>query len=401
MVNKELLSKIKVDFGKKFKNRASGSLELNTAADTDPVTGLVVDNPLLEFLLDRMFIAYGRAYLLFGKKSCGKTSFLFELAKHFIAAKGVFFWIETERAADLDYMRRQGVNEDQCIFEQPNNLEEAVTLIRTIIRAKASITDDDTPIMIGLDSIAGNPTEYEQEQDVVGDTKPGEHAKTLSTFYRNIIPLLETCPMILVCTNHLKSKIGGTGYGDNKAMIGGEAPLFNSTYQLEFVRTGDMKAIDPLSGVERKIGSEHQITVTRNKLGREGTSQRITVYLRIDGGIDWPLSLLKTLTGDNWKKAGLLDRRGAKYYSPKPYKYKLKDGTEGVLSVEDGFSAVELMEYLWYAPEFKQDCRASFGIPKMVTPKEESKIKENSKAKRKKLVAELKEEADDGFKTEN
>ena len=129
------LNSIKKTFNKTFKKGEDGSkeLELNTVSKELPATGLVVDNPFLEYALDRRFLAYGRCYLIYGKKGCSKTTLLFELMKIFQAAGGICFWVETERAPDFDYMKLQGVDPDRVVYHSPETLEEALTLCKSII----------------------------------------------------------------------------------------------------------------------------------------------------------------------------------------------------------------------------------------------------------------------------
>jgi hypothetical protein len=74
------LNSIKKGFGKTFKAEAV-NLDLNTVDKELPPTGIVLDNPLLEYAFDRRFMAYGRCYLLYGKKGCAKTSLLFDLSR--------------------------------------------------------------------------------------------------------------------------------------------------------------------------------------------------------------------------------------------------------------------------------------------------------------------------------
>lgn len=379
------LNSIKKGFGKTFKTEAV-NLDLNTVDKELPPTGIVLDNPLLEYAFDRRFMAYGRCYLLYGKKGCSKTSLLFDMAKTFQKAGGKMFWIETENAPDFRYMELQGVDPTGVIYHNPKSLEEALTLCKITIENYAKYSDGKTPIMIALDSIAGASTDYERDQDVIGQTKVGEHAKLMSAFYRNIIPYLECENMVFVATNQLKDQIGGmTGFGTEKpeALIGGEAQRFNSTYQFKVARIKDNLEEDHM-GVKRKAGSTHTLTVKRNKLGREGNSQKIEFDLYINGGIDWFSPLVRRL-GDEY--SSIINKSGG-WYTWKvpdvPFIVNV-DGSENKSDIDTDkkYREQDLGYLIANSSVAREIVRQAFSIPDMPTRETEEEIAKTNKSKRK------------------
>ena len=381
------LNSIKKNFGKTFKSEAV-NLELNTADKELPPTGIVLDNPLLEYAFDRRFMAYGRCYLLYGKKGCSKTTLLFDLAKVFQKAGGKMFWIETENAPDFRYMELQGVDPKHVIYHNPKSLEEALTLCKIIIQNYAKHSDGKTPILIALDSIAGASTDYERDQDVIGQTKVGEHAKLMSAFYRHIIPYLECENIVFVATNQLKEQIGGmTGFGTEKpeALIGGEAQRFNSTYQFKVARIKDNLEEDHM-GVKRKAGSTHTLTVKRNKLGREGNSQKIEFDIHINGGIDW-FSPLVRLLGEHYP--ALVGKTGGWYTWKTPdVPFTLDiDGEQQTAKIDTDkkFREQDLGFVIKNSSEAKEIIRKAFGIPDMPNRELEMEIEKINKTKRKRV----------------
>lgn len=387
----EYLKSIKKSFGKTFKAEAS-NLELNTVDKELPPTGLILDNPLLEYAFDRRFVAYGRCYLLYGKKGCSKTSLLFDFAKLFQKHGGKMFWIETENAPDFRYMELQGVDPRGVIYHNPKSLEEALTLCKITIESYSKFSDGKTPIMVALDSIAGASTEYERDQDVIGQTKVGEHAKLMSAFYRNIIPYLECENMIFVATNQLKENIGGMSFGAEKpeALIGGEAQRFNSTYQFKVARTKDILLNDH-SGVPRKAGSTHSLTVKRNKLGREGNSQQIVIDLFINGGMDYYNPLVKKLSEEY---PDIVRRSGPHYNWEGPVVDICHDvdGNGNLTKVattadlKKGISSTEMGKLIMNSPDAKEVIRKAFGIPDMPAQEIIAEIEKTNKTKRKRIT---------------
>lgn len=381
------LNSIKKNFGKTFKSE-NVNLELNTVDKELPPTGIVLDNPLLEYAFDRRFMAYGRCYLIYGKKGCSKTTMLFDLAKVFQKAGGKMFWVETESAPDFNYMRLQGVDDKHVIYHNPRSLEEALTLCKYIIENYSKYSDGKTPIMVALDSIAGAATDYERDQDIIGQQKVGEHAKLMAAFYRNVIPYLECENMVFVATNQLRDNISATGPGFGmekpEALIGGEAQRFNSTYQFKVARIKDMLQEDHM-GVKRKSGSVHTLTVKRNKLGREGNSQKIEFDIHINGGIDWYSPLVRML-GDNY--SALVGKTGGWYNWKIPdTKFILNvdgEAQEGTIDTDKKFREAELAYLLANSSDAKEHVRKAFAIPDMPSEEIIEEINTTNKARRKK-----------------
>lgn len=392
MAINDLLSLIQKDFKKKYKDDAPS---IRIADDVAPVTGLVVDNPLLEFILDRRFLAYGRCYLTYGKKGCSKTSLFFYLAKLFQENGGDVIWIETEKAADLDYARKQGVDTSRLIIPEVNSLQEALTTAELVIKnLPKAYPNADTPVLICLDSIAGGITEYELGDGVgVGEVKVGEHARLMSSFYRRICTPLSYEKAIFLGLNQLKDVIAKMSFGPDpgEALIGGDAQKFHSTYQWKMARTADM-VLTQDNGSERKIGSKHSITGKRNKLGREGNSQVVEYDLYINGGIDWYSPLVRKLGKEYNRpitKSGgwyTWDIPDVDYFvtDEKGRKTKDEDGKfiTAKIDTEKKFREPELAVVIANSPQAKEIIRKEFEIPDLPAAEVVEEIEQENKKKR-------------------
>lgn len=388
----KLLDLVKKDFKKSFDKSET---EFIPASEELPPTGILVDNPLLEFILDRRFLTYGRCYLVYGNKADGKTSFFYDMAKLFQRQGGVVIWLETENAADKDYAAAQGVNMSEVILSHPRTLEEALTAAESFINnMPKAFPEGDTPVLICLDSIAGSVTDYESEQAVVGDTKPGEHAKLLANFFRRITDPLAHEKCIFLAINQLKEQIGGFGgFGEEKpeAMIGGRAPRFHSTYQFKFARTGDITVPDPNHpDIKRKIGSSHKITTKRNKLGREGNSQAIEVDLMSTGGFTWYESLVEHLA-KNYKK--LMTKSGGyyKWNIPDTKFFNPNSQQVEIVETEKNYLRRDMATILANSEEAKECIRTAYDIKPLPSVEEVVKVEDENKKKRKKKIEAPKE----------
>lgn len=390
----DLLKATESQFKKRFK---TSETEFQFADAERPPTGLIIDNPLFEYILDRRFLAYGRFYLVYGKKGSCKTSLFFDIAKTFQRNNGEVIWLETENAADLDYARKQGVDTSRMVLQHPQTLEESLNLAEMYIRNLSKVDpNQETPLLICLDSLAGSVTEYEQNKEhSITDVTPGAHARILSRFYREMeFPLAqEKC--IFLALNQQKEKIGGMGgFGEEvpESMIGGNAPLFSSTYQFRMSRTADLKQKNK-HGVERKYGSSHSLVCKRNKLGREGNMQKIEFDMYINGGIDWYTPLVKTLAKNY---TDIVSGAGAHNYWMVPNcKYIADDGTEKVIDTEQSYYAYDLAKIIANSTDAKEVIRKAFEIPDLPSAETIAQVDADIKKKRvkkpKKLTPELEE----------
>ena len=274
-----------------------------------------------------------------------------------------------------------------------------MTLCQNIIENFSKYSDGKTPLLVALDSIAGGCPEYEREQDVVGQTKVGEHAKLMSAFYRRITPYLECENMVFVATNQLKEQIGGmSGFGQEKpeALIGGDAQRFNSTYQFKVARIKDNLEEDHM-GVKRKAGSTHTLTVKRNKLGREGNSQKIEFDIHINGVIDWYSPLVRLLA-ENYP--ALVGKSGGWYtWKTEGVAFELNvegETTSNIIDTSKKFREQELGYVLANSHEAKELIRQAFGIPDMPSQEIAKEIEKNNKTKRKR-TSELELDAENQY----
>ncbi len=385
----ELLALTKKQFQKQ---NPSSEMEFLLAKDEPAANGLLIDNPLMEYLLDRRFLAYGRFYLLYGKKGSSKTSLFYDLAKTFQKQGGDVIWIETENAIDLDYAKKQGVDMNKMALMHPSSIEEALTLAEGIIRnMPKAYPDGKTPVLVCLDSIAGSSTEYELDTShSVRDVKLGEHARLLSRFYREMERPLAKERVIFLALNQLKEKIGGMSFGEEPpdSMLGGNAPLFHSTYQWKIARTKDL-VFETENKQKIKIGSKHKVTCKRNKLGKEGNSQFIEFDLYIEGGIDWYGPLVRMLSQ---YFPHVVSSEGAGWYQWQVPGIKYVDaaGATVEINTETKFRESDLAKILKISDDAKHLIREEFKLPplpaeKVITELENARL---TKRKAKKALGE-------------
>jgi hypothetical protein len=139
-------------------------------------------------------------------------------------------------------------------------------------------------------------------------------------------------------------------------------------------------------GVKRKSGSTHELTVKRNKLGREGNSQKVQFDVHINGGIDWYCPLVRKL-GEEYP--ALVSKSGGWYtWQTSGIEYCLDvEGGEpirGEICTSKKFRESELGMLIKSSSIAKEEIRKAFSIPDMPTPEVEKEIAAVNKTRRKK-----------------
>lgn len=388
MAFKDLLDLTKKQF---LKKNPDSDIEFRAASEEPAPTGLIVDNPLMEYLLDRQFLAYGRFVLVYGKKGSSKTTLFLDLAKLYQRVGGDVIWIETEHAIDLDYVKKQGVDLSKVAVIHPDSLEQGLGIAETIIRnMPKAYPDGETPVLIAFDSIAGATVEYELDQsNTISDIQPVIHARLMGRFFRELEKPLANEKAVFLMLNQLKSKIGGMGYGEDAhdALIGGEAQFFHSSIHLKMSKVGELTAPVGEDGATRKIGSVHKLQCKRNKLGREGKNQEVEIDLYIDGGIDWWSPLVRKLAKEY---TSLVTRAGAYYRWNLPNISYIDAETKKpvVIDTEKSFRESELAVIIRASKQAKDEIRKAFGIAPLPAQKEVEEIETTRKKKRKNALKE-------------
>lgn len=374
-MSKDAINRLLAATEKGFKSlHKKADVKFKTADDAEPLTGLLLDDPLLEFIFDRRFIPYGRAILSYGTKSSSKSTFSYHLIKHFQQNGGIAVLVDAENATDLDYVKDIGVDLENLIFQKPSSIEEALDLILTYVKNLPEVfPDGDTPVLIVLDSLAAGASEYEQQDKLsIGDsTKPGEYAKLAARFYRSLIENIKYEKCVFVGLNEERKQIGFSGFGGPAvALLGGEAQFFRSSYQFQMDKIGQIVAKDEY-GVDRVIGSKHKMVCKRNKCGREGKSQVIEYDNYFKAGLDTWTTLLEKLEKEY---PMVLRAVGRSYQWLIPNcTYVYQDGettATAVIDHEKPYKQFDLIRMLKSSVDAKEHIRKIFGI-RPLPPKEE------------------------------
>jgi len=209
-------------------------------------------------------VPVGRITELSGDQSSGKSLLCLHLASQAQKQGGIAVFIDTEHDLDRGFAVRVGVDWNKFVYkEKLSCLEDVFKYIETTIK-KIRLKYKDRLVLIVWDSIAATPARIEIEDDSYDPTATiGLQARIMSKALRKIRESIKTERIALVCTNQLRTKIGGTGWGDNSVTSHGRAMGFYSSVRVR------LKAYSKI--VNSKTGNVDGIhcfaEVVKNKIG--------------------------------------------------------------------------------------------------------------------------------------
>ena len=193
----------------------------------------------------------GRVVEIYGPEASGKTT----LALHAVAAVqrsgGTAAFIDAEHALDASWARVCGVNTDELLISQPDNGEQALEIVDTLVRSGA--VD-----LVVIDSVAALVPKAEIEGEM-GDSHVGLQARLMSQALRKITGTVSKTKTTVIFINQLREKIG-VMFGNPETTTGGKALKFYASVRL------DVRPIEQIKNGTDVIGRRVKVKVVKNKV---------------------------------------------------------------------------------------------------------------------------------------
>ena len=234
---------------KKFGERAIMRLGESAKLDIDVLsTGSVA----IDLALGVGGLPRGRTCEIFGPESSGKTTLALSLIAETQKNGGTAVFIDVEHALDPRYAKIVGVDLDNLIISQPDNGEDALNIVESLIRSGAIdvIVIDSVAALISKQELAGQ----------MGDATVGSQARLMSQAMRKLTAAISKTQCVCLFTNQIREKIG-VMFGSPETQPGGRALKFFSSIRMDIRRIG---AIKETSG--KVIGNRTRLKVVKNKV---------------------------------------------------------------------------------------------------------------------------------------
>jgi recombination protein RecA len=196
-------------------------------------------------------IPKGRVIEIYGPESSGKTTLTLHAIAEVQRNGGTAAFIDAEHALDPSYAKRIGVDIENLLLSQPDNGEQALEIVETLVRSNA--VD-----LIVVDSVAALVPRAEIEGEM-GDSHMGLQARLMSQALRKLTGVISRSKGTVIFINQIRMKIG-VMFGNPETTTGGNALKFYASVRMDIRRIGQIKQ------GEGVIGNRTRVKVVKNKI---------------------------------------------------------------------------------------------------------------------------------------
>lgn len=196
-------------------------------------------------------IPKGRIIEIYGPESSGKTTLTLHAIAEMQKIGGTAAFIDAEHALDPAYAKRLGVDTDNLLISQPDNGEQALEIVETLVRSNA--VD-----LIVVDSVAALVPRAEIEGEM-GDAHMGLQARLMSQALRKLTGVISRSNATIIFVNQIRMKIG-VMFGNPETTTGGNALKFYASVRM------DIRRISQIKQGEEIVGNRARVKVVKNKI---------------------------------------------------------------------------------------------------------------------------------------
>lgn len=193
----------------------------------------------------------GRVIEIFGPESSGKTTLALHAVAEVQKKGGRAAFIDAEHALDPEYAAKIGVKVKDLIISQPDNGEEALNILESLVRSG----------IIGIvivDSVAALTPRAEIEGEM-GTHQMGTQARLMSQALRKLTAISAKSNTIIIFINQIRMKIGIV-FGNPETTTGGLALKFYASVRIDIRRTAQVKKGEEI------VGNRTKAKVVKNKV---------------------------------------------------------------------------------------------------------------------------------------
>lgn len=193
----------------------------------------------------------GRVVEIYGTEASGKTTLSNYVVAQVQRQGGTAAFVDAEHALDPDYAKKVGVKINDLLISQPDNGEQALEIVETLVRSNA--VD-----VVVVDSVAALTPRDEIEGEM-GDKHMALQARLMSQALRKLTAIISKTQTVAIFINQTRQKIG-VFFGNPETTTGGTALKFYSSVRIELRRAAQIK-----SG-ENTVGNRIKLKIVKNKI---------------------------------------------------------------------------------------------------------------------------------------
>lgn len=272
----------------------------------------------------------GRLIEIYGEASTGKTILLTHAIRE--AQKLGYYTglLDNEFSYDPKFSTTLGVESKALLYDQPESVVDCFAKAEEWIK-NIRAEDQDTPILICLDSLAGQSTV--EKDKAIGDFSPTDGARRsleVGQSLRQLRPMLQKNKVCFIVINQVREKIN-VMYGDNTTKAGGGKGLaFWTDVSLQVVSN---KTTDLLKDNDAPIGIKGTIRNKKNKISVPFRECEFKLFY--NKGLEPLYGVLPMLVQD-----GKITRNAAWYSTPQGVKFQSGDFESGKVNLSEFLEGV-------------------------------------------------------------
>ncbi len=193
----------------------------------------------------------GRITEIYGPESSGKTTLALHVVAEAQRGEGLAAFVDAEHALDPIYAKKLGVDTTNLLVSQPDNGEQALEIVETLVRSGALD-------IIVVDSVAALVPKAEIEGEM-GDAHMGLQARLMSQALRKLTGTVSKSNTSVIFINQVREKLG-VMFGNPETTTGGRALKFYTSIRMDIRRIATIKEANEV------VGNRTKVKVVKNKL---------------------------------------------------------------------------------------------------------------------------------------
>ncbi len=281
-------------------------------------------------LFDNMIggVPIGSIIAISSPPGLGKTTLMVQIAGTLSKKNSSVIYLDSERSMSTRRMEQLGLNLDNVIYVQPDNLEDTYLLILNILKKRIEEDDTETPMVICWDSTASTISKQELADEDDTDKTPAVKARIHSRSLPKVLSYLSKANASLFLINQQRTniKIGfGSQFGPDTIVVGGMA--------LTYYPFIDIRLKDGSKKEGEKFDIPGQMVKVKAKKNRlKSPLREFPMFLSYEKGFNNEYSmfyLLDSVTKADWKKMGfdtppIYNKGGWQYFQYKDIDEKFR-----------------------------------------------------------------------------